>query len=188
MYHSCGPTFCPLTLRCSGDKAAVRSEQTHHHGCGWGGEYEWVDVVLSSCLSNNSLLCKRLLVFLFSSPLLSACMSSLYCVISVNTFYSLNISPHSTHANLTTADVAFYTMPCQWLYCHLVVPPWAWWELWFVLSRTKTHTYIHAADVKLYGKDLIITSERPQVKLEIPSTSLSFLRIFSLNSSLLNFN
>lgn len=38
----CCPPSSPLVPRCSGGKAAHRSEQTCHHGCGWGGEHEWV--------------------------------------------------------------------------------------------------------------------------------------------------
>ncbi len=44
--------LCHLISRCSGGQAASRSEQTRHNGCGWGGEYEWVDCSCSffSCL------------------------------------------------------------------------------------------------------------------------------------------
>lgn len=43
-------------------------------------------------------------------------------------------------------------------------------------TKQRRHTQMHAADVKLFEEELIITSERLQVILEIPPTSISFLR------------
>lgn len=86
--------------RCSGCEAALRSEQTRGHGCGWGREYEWVgsDFLICPSVCPCSCLCgtfKCLLVLLFPF-FLSACVSSLLrpsvflcCVISVDTVWLL---------------------------------------------------------------------------------------------------
>lgn len=90
------PPSCLLISRCSGGKAALRSEQTRHHGCGWGGEYEWVDSVFSPFSVYLPVWAKPglLNVCLYFFSLFSARMSSLicppvslWCVISVNAFY-----------------------------------------------------------------------------------------------------
>lgn len=107
----CCPPSSPLVPRCSGGKAALRSEQTCHHGCGWGGEHEWVFLFcfFSPLLFQSGFLPKQKLAFyvfacfvLFFISLFPACMSSLlcppvslWCVISVNAyltyFYSFSV-------------------------------------------------------------------------------------------------
>lgn len=86
--------------RCGGCEAALGSEQTRGHGCGWGREYEWVgsDFLIRPSVCPCSCLCgtfKCLLVLLFPF-FLSACVSSLLrpsvflcCVISVDTVWLL---------------------------------------------------------------------------------------------------
>lgn len=69
-----------LISRCSGGEAALRSEQTRHHGCGWGGEYEWVHTVPPSSLVGAKaglvLFCFVFLSFcLHVFPHISSCQS-----------------------------------------------------------------------------------------------------------------